>query len=71
MFPRTTFMNFFKIPTLWGIKDTAPYFHDGSAKTLEDLVDQYEFFFKDNPIGLNTTFTEETRKTSWSTLKLL
>jgi cytochrome c peroxidase len=26
----------FKIATLWGIKDTAPYFHDNSARTLED-----------------------------------
>lgn len=35
-------VNFFKIPTLWGVKNTAPYFHDNSAKTLEQLVDHYE-----------------------------
>ena len=62
VFPRTTFFNFFKIPTLWGIPNTAPYFHDGSAKTLEDVVEQYEFFFKDNPFGLITTLTEEDKK---------
>ena len=28
----------FKVPTLRNIKLTAPYFHDGSAKTLEDAV---------------------------------
>ena len=35
-------VNFFKIPTLWGVKNTAPYFHDNSANTLEELVDHYE-----------------------------
>ncbi len=39
---RSTDVNFFKIPTLWGIKNTAPYFHDNSALTLEELVDHYE-----------------------------
>jgi cytochrome c peroxidase len=37
----------FKIPTLWGIKHTAPYFHDGSAKTLEDLMSHYASFFSE------------------------
>lgn len=36
----------FKIPTLWGIKDTAPYFHDNSARTLEDVVDHYNRLFQ-------------------------
>jgi cytochrome c peroxidase len=71
VFPRTTFMNFFKIPTLWGVKDTAPYFHDGSVKTLEELVDQYEFFFKGNPLGLITTFTEQDKKDIVEYLKIL
>ena len=35
-------VNFFKIPTLWGVKNTAPYFHDNSAQTLEELMDHYE-----------------------------
>jgi cytochrome c peroxidase len=35
-------VNFFKIPTLWGVKDTAPYFHDNSASTLEELMAHYE-----------------------------
>jgi cytochrome c peroxidase len=35
----------FKIPTLWGTPDTAPYFHDNSAKTLADVLDQYNFVF--------------------------
>jgi cytochrome c peroxidase len=35
-------LNFFKIPPLWGVKNTAPYFHDNSANTLEELADHYE-----------------------------
>lgn len=37
--------DFFKIPSLWGIGQTAPYFHDGSARTLEDIVAHYARFF--------------------------
>jgi cytochrome c peroxidase len=31
----------FKAPTLRNITKTAPYFHDGSAATLDDLIDHY------------------------------
>lgn len=31
----------FKIPTLRNIELTAPYMHDGSHKTLEDVIDHY------------------------------
>lgn len=34
--------NFFKIPSLWGIKNTAPYFHDNSANTLDELMAHYK-----------------------------
>jgi cytochrome c peroxidase len=37
--------NLFKIPTLWGVSKTAPYFHDNSARTLEDLVAHYTVMF--------------------------
>ena len=42
-----TFANFeaFKIPQLRGVNDTAPYFHDNSAKTLEDVMNHYARFF--------------------------
>jgi len=33
--------NFFKIGSLRNIKNTAPYFHDNSAKTLEQLMEHY------------------------------
>jgi cytochrome c peroxidase len=38
-------VNAFKIPQLRGIRDTGPYFHDNSAKTLEDVMKHYTNFF--------------------------
>jgi hypothetical protein len=38
--------NKFDVPGLHGIAQTAPYFHDNSAATLEDVVDHYIEFFK-------------------------
>jgi cytochrome c peroxidase len=38
-------LNAFKIPSLWGVRRTAPYFHDNSAKSLEELVAHYKQFF--------------------------
>jgi cytochrome c peroxidase len=37
--------NRFDIPQLHGINETAPYFHDHRAKTLEDVVQHYQSFF--------------------------
>jgi hypothetical protein len=42
------FANMFKTPQLWGVRHTAPYFHDNSAKTLEDVLEQYVFMFTSN-----------------------
>ncbi len=39
-------LNLFRTPTLWGIKDTAPYFHDNSSDTLEELMDHYNIYFQ-------------------------
>jgi cytochrome c peroxidase len=38
--------NKFDIPSLRGIRRTAPYFHNNSAATLENVVDHYIEFFK-------------------------
>jgi hypothetical protein len=38
-------VNLFRIPTLWGVKSTAPYFHDNSAATFEALVQHYSDYF--------------------------
>jgi cytochrome c peroxidase len=43
------FAGFFKIPSLWGVKKTAPYFHDNSVKTLEELAAFYADMFATNP----------------------
>ena len=34
------------VPQLRGISKTAPYFHNNSAATLEEVVDHYITFFK-------------------------
>jgi cytochrome c peroxidase len=64
-------VNAFKIPTLWGVRRTAPYFHDNSAKTLEDLVAHYVKFFKlvfaANPLDI----TEQDQKDMVAYMKLL
>jgi cytochrome c peroxidase len=39
-------LNFFDIPTLYGSSKTAPYFHDNSAATLEDVVLHYQLDFQ-------------------------
>jgi cytochrome c peroxidase len=38
-------VNAFKISALRGIRRTAPYFHDNSAKTLDDVAAHYANFF--------------------------
>mgnify|MGYP001814634995 CR=1 FL=1 len=48
------FVDMHKTPQLWGVKDTAPYFHDNSAETLEDVLEQYNFMF-DSQMGFPIT----------------
>lgn len=66
---------FFKTPTLWGVKDTAPYFHDNSALTLEDLMVHYDKFFRFlNEVGFLSTqngFTAQEQTDIINYLKLL
>ena len=38
--------NKFDVPSLYGISKTAPYFHNNSVDTLEQVVDQYIAFFR-------------------------
>jgi hypothetical protein len=47
--------NLFKIPSLWGVRHTAPYFHDNSARTLVDLVEHYSRLFVLIPNGFQMT----------------
>jgi cytochrome c peroxidase len=43
--PTLEHVNAFKISPLRGIRNTAPYFHDNSARTLEDVAAHYAKFF--------------------------
>ena len=69
--PRSFFANLFKVPTLWGVADTAPYFHDNSAKTLEDVAEQYAFFFLNSPRTAGFVFTARDQADVVAFLKLL
>jgi cytochrome c peroxidase len=67
-----TSLNAFKIPTLWGVKDTAPYFHDNSARTLEEMVDHYaDFVFKTLPPQFGFESTAQDRADIVAYIKLL
>jgi cytochrome c peroxidase len=44
--PTLEHVNAFKISPLRGIRHTAPYFHDNSAKTLEEVAAHYTNFFR-------------------------
>ena len=69
--PRSFFANFFKILPLWGVRDTAPYFHDNSAKTLEDVAEHYAFFFSTSPGTQGFVFTAQDQADVVAFLKLL
>jgi cytochrome c peroxidase len=56
--PLVFLTNLFKTPSLWGIRQTAPYFHDNSAKSLEEVAEQYTFFFE-NFLGITLTKQDE------------
>src|SRR5262249_2166168 len=43
-------MNRFKVPSLRGLSSRAPYFHDGSAASLDDVIDFFNARFQ---IGLS------------------
>ena len=38
--------NHLDVPALRGISRTAPYFHNNSAATLEEVLDHYDAFFR-------------------------
>jgi cytochrome c peroxidase len=60
-------VNAFKIPSLWGAPRTAPYFHDNSAKTLEDVAVHYSKFFA----FLGIPLSEQDQKDLVAYMKLL
>ena len=78
-FPPGSFdhLNAFKISPLRGIRKTAPYFHDNSAKTLEDVAEHYRQFFlivsdPDGPVREPLiVLTEQDKKDIVAFMKLL
>jgi hypothetical protein len=67
------FTGFFKVPSLWGLKHTSPYFHDNSAKTLREVVDHYgDVFFNVFTIGgERIVLTEQDREDIVAFLRML
>ena len=57
--PRAFFANVFKIPSLWAVARTAPYFHDNSAKTLEEVAEHYAFYFRTGQLRFDFTAQDE------------
>jgi cytochrome c peroxidase len=44
--PFTSDFQRYDVPSLHGIGNTAPYFHNNAAATMEDVLDLYDAFFK-------------------------
>jgi di-heme cytochrome c peroxidase len=65
------FANTFKVPPLWGVKDTAPYFHDNSAKDFDEMLGQYDWFFLSFAIGGRIMLTPQDKEDIKAFLNLL
>ncbi|MBL8949916.1 MAG: hypothetical protein JNK82_04005 [Myxococcaceae bacterium] len=61
-------VNAFRIPTLWGSAKTGPWFHDNSARTLQDMAQHYSDYFT---IVLGTPLTAQQQADIVAYLKLL
>lgn len=68
--PTLEHVNAFKISPLRGIRHTAPYFHDNSAKTLDDVAAHYAKFFEIASGGL-IVLTPQDQRDIVAFLKLL
>jgi cytochrome c peroxidase len=66
----------FKIPSLWNVRHTAPFFHNNGARTLEAVIEHYAVFFPiATPVALPgappIVFTEQDKADLLAFLKLL
>ncbi len=68
--PTLEHVNAFKISPLRGIRHTAPYFHDNSGKTLDDVAAHYANFFRIASGGL-IQLTRQDEKDIVAYMKLL
>lgn len=48
---RFTTSSVFRISSLWGAADSAPYFHDNSAESIEDVLPVYRTLFQFTALG--------------------
>jgi cytochrome c peroxidase len=63
-----TLVGMFKTRSLWGVKNTPPYFHDNSAKTLRDVVDHYADRCSSNSsVAYSSPWRNRIARTSWRT----
>ncbi len=63
-------LNAFKIPSLWGLNERGgPFFHDHSAKTLEEVTDHYADYFALPPANL--VLSEQDKEDITAYMKLL
>ena len=55
----------FKVPGLRNVALTAPYMHDGSLETLEEVIEFYSdpYMFVENPINMDTIMIEPLKLT--------
>jgi cytochrome c peroxidase len=60
-------LNAFRIPSLWGAPRTAPYFHDNSARTLDEVAAHYARLFA----SFGLVLTEQEQRDMVAYMKLL
>ncbi len=61
--PREHLKYRFVVSPLRGIKDTAPYFHNGSALTLDEVIEHYNHPFRSIDNFMATNINEQFRET--------
>lgn len=64
-------LNEWKTPPLWGVADSAPYMHDGSARTLEDAIKAHGGDAKHTRKRYNESISERDRRALLAFLKAL
>jgi CxxC motif-containing protein (DUF1111 family) len=52
----------FRTPPLWGVADSAPYLHDGSAATLDEAILRHSVQATSSTVGYQSKLTSDDRK---------
>jgi CxxC motif-containing protein (DUF1111 family) len=61
----------FRTPPLWGVADSGPYLHDGSAKTLEQAIVRHHLQASSSNLAYQSKLTNEQRASLIAFLKTL